>query len=220
VTTHAAAQASGQKPSRFAELLARPEVEERSVLRSRFGFMAFHGGNLERMTDEIAEVAATRAGASSYVVIQKHPLREHLPSTEVRPDQSVILKGFLQHVEVVIALHGYGRNDMWKTVLLGGRNRDLATALAIRLRADLPYFVFDDDLASIPTDLCGQHILNPVNAPPLHGVQVELPPRIRGLTPHASTMDRVDGRIEWTNQLIDGLVAVATAHPASASTST
>jgi phage replication-related protein YjqB (UPF0714/DUF867 family) len=219
VTTHAAAQASGQKPSRFAELLARLEVEERSVLRSRFGFMAFHGGNLERMTDEIAEVAATRSGASSYVVIQKHPLREHLPSTEVRPEQSAILKEFLQHVEVVIALHGYGRNDMWKTVLLGGRNRDLAAALAIRLRADLPYFVFDDDLASIPTDLCGQHVLNPVNAPSLRGVQVELPPRIRGLTPHASTMDRIDGRIEWTNRLIDGLVAVAAAHPSSTKSS-
>jgi phage replication-related protein YjqB (UPF0714/DUF867 family) len=198
-----------QKPTRFAELLARPEVEERCVLRSRFGFMAFHGGNLERMTDEIAEVAAERANASCYAVVQQHPMREHLPSTEVRPEQSPVLKDFLTHVEVVIALHGYGRNDMWKTVLLGGQNRALATELAVRLRADLPEFIFDDDLASIPTDLSGQHPLNPVNAAPFRGVQVELPPRIRGLTPHASEMERVNGRIDWTNRLIDGLVAVA-----------
>jgi phage replication-related protein YjqB (UPF0714/DUF867 family) len=177
--------------------------------------MAFHGGNLERVTDEIAEVAAERANASVYTVVQQHPLREHLPSTEVRPEHSVTLASFLQHVEVVIALHGYGRNDMWTTVLLGGRNRVLAGALSSRLRADLPEFHFDDDLASIPTDLAGQHPMNPVNAPQHAGVQIELPPRIRGLTPHASTMDRVDGRIGWTNRLIDSLVTVATSHQLS-----
>ncbi len=167
------------------------------------------------MTDEIAEAAALRANASCYSVVQQYPMREHLPSTEVRADQSPVLKEFFSHVEVVIALHGYGRNDMWKTVLLGGQNRSLATELAIHLRAELPEFVFDDDLASIPTDLSGQHPLNPVNIPSLRGVQVELPPRIRGLTPHASEMPRTDGRIEWTNRLIDGLVCVAANHPLS-----
>ncbi len=203
------------KPSRFAALLAHPQVEERCTLRSRFGFMAFHGGNLERMTDEIAEVAALRANASVYSVVQQHPLREHLPSTEVRPEHSETLAQFLQHVEVVIALHGYGRNDLWTTVLLGGRNRELATDLGNHLRAELPEFHFDDDLASIPTDLAGQHPMNPVNAPIHAGVQIELPPRIRGLTPHAATMDRIDGRIEWTNRLIDSLVTVAQRHPIS-----
>jgi phage replication-related protein YjqB (UPF0714/DUF867 family) len=205
------------RPSRFATLLAHPQVEERCTLRSRFGFMAFHGGNLERMTDEIAEVAAERADASVYTVVQQHPLREHLPSIEVRPEHSETLASFLSHVEVVIALHGYGRNDMWTTVLLGGRNRDLASALSNRLRTDLPEFLFDDDLASIPTDLAGQHPMNPVNAPSFAGVQIELPPRIRGLTPHASTMERIDGRIGWTNRFIDSLVAVANSHPLTAS---
>ncbi len=171
--------------------------------------MAFHGGNLERMTDEIAEEAARRSEASCYSVVQRYPLREHLPSTEVRPEHSVHLKQFLSHVTVAIALHGYGRNDMWTTVLLGGQNRRFASSMAVQLRAALPDFVFDDDLASIPTDLAGQHRLNPVNAPRCGGVQIELPPRIRGLTPHAQTMDRSDGRIGWTNTLIDVLAAAA-----------
>ncbi len=177
--------------------------------------MAFHGGNLERMTDEIAEAAALRSDASCYSVVQQYPLREHLPSTEVRPEHSLQLQQFLSHVTVAIALHGYGRNDMWTTVLLGGRNRRLATSLACRLRVALPDFIFDDDLASIPTDLAGQHRLNPVNAPNMAGVQIELPPRIRGLTPHAQTMDRSEGRIVWTNTLIEVLADAASVEQTS-----
>lgn len=195
--------------SRFAALLARPEVEERCTLRGAVGFMAFHGGNLERMTDEIAEEAAARSDASCYSVVQQYPLREHLPSTEVRPEHSSQLAQFLSHVSIAIALHGYGRNDMWTTVLLGGQNRSFASSLALRLRVALPDFTFDDDLASIPTDLAGQHRLNPVNAPRLCGVQIELPPRIRGLTPHAAAMDRTNGRISWTNTLIEVLADAA-----------
>jgi phage replication-related protein YjqB (UPF0714/DUF867 family) len=194
----------------FAELLAHPDVEERCVLRGTFGFMAFHGGNLERMTDEIAEVAAERANASVYTVVQRYPLRQHLPSIEVRPEYSTKLASFLDHVEVVIALHGFGRADMWTSVLLGGRNRELAERLANRLRASLPEFEILDDIATIPSDLAGQHPMNPVNRPPKQGVQIELPPRIRGLTPHAHSMLRTDGRIEWTNRLIDELVGLAT----------
>jgi phage replication-related protein YjqB (UPF0714/DUF867 family) len=195
--------------SRFADLLARPEVEEQCVLRGAFGFMAFHGGNLERMTDDIARVAAERSDASYYGVVQAHPLREHLPSTEVRPDCSPVLAGFLAHVDVVIALHGYGRNELWTTVLLGGQNRQLARVVATTCQEVLPDFTFEDDLATIPKDLAGQHPRNPVNLPRNTGVQIELPPRIRGLTPQAATFERVDGRIPWTNTLIDALVQVA-----------
>jgi phage replication-related protein YjqB (UPF0714/DUF867 family) len=195
--------------SRFATLLAHPDCSEEVTLRSTFGFMAFHGGNLERMTDEIGRVAAERSGASFYAVVQQAPLREHLPSTEVQPEHSPNLDSFLSHVDVAIALHGYGRQDFWMTVLLGGRNRELAAALAGELSVTLPDFDHRHDLATIPADLAGQHVKNPVNLPRFGGVQVELPPRIRGLTPHAETMARVDGRIAWTNRLIDALVATA-----------
>ncbi len=194
---------------RFATLLATPGVTEICELRSPFGFMAFHGGNLERMTDEIAEVAAERSGSSLYAVVQAPPLREHLPSTEVNPEASPALARFLSHVEVVVALHGYGRQGLWTSLLVGGTNRQLAHTLADNLRAYLPDYEVVDDPAAIPSDLRGQHPRNPVNRPTGAGVQLELPPRVRGLTPHAAGFERVDGRIAPTDALIDALVATA-----------
>jgi phage replication-related protein YjqB (UPF0714/DUF867 family) len=49
---------------RFTELLAHDGVEEEEevTLRSTFGFMAFHGGNLEEGTDGIAAAAARADG--------------------------------------------------------------------------------------------------------------------------------------------------------------
>ena len=41
----------------FADLLASPGVEEVCVLRGSVGFMAYHGGHLEEMTDVIARKA-------------------------------------------------------------------------------------------------------------------------------------------------------------------
>lgn len=195
---------------RFAELLAQPGVEEESVLRSRFGFMAFHGGNLERMTDEIAAVAAERSGSSLYVVRQPYPMRHHVASSRVRGEDSESLAAFLDHVDAVVAVHGYGREGLWTSMLLGGRNRHLASHLGRHLRLELPDFHVVDDLEAIPADLAGQHPHNPVNVPRLAGVQLELPPRVRGLTPHAVSMDRHEGRITWTNALIRALTVTAT----------
>ncbi len=193
----------------FAELLAHPNVTEVCELRNRFGFMAFHGGNLERGTDDIALTAAARSGSSVYAVIQEHPLREHLPSSKVTPDASTSLALFLEHVDMVIAVHGYGREGHWMSLLLGGSNRALATATAGHLRGALPDFSIVDHVESIPSELRGVHPDNPVNRPRFGGVQIELPPRVRGLTPHAAGMERIDGRIRWTNSTIDALVATA-----------
>ena len=101
----------------FADLLAHPGVEEVCDLRSRFGLMAFHGGNLEPGTDEIAARAAERAGASLYAVVQPGDLYWHVPSVAFDPDVSPALAAFVEHVDVVVALHGYGRQDMWTTLL-------------------------------------------------------------------------------------------------------
>ena len=48
-------------PQSLSELLADAGVLEECTLRSRFGFMAIHGGGLEQMTDVIAERAADAA---------------------------------------------------------------------------------------------------------------------------------------------------------------
>jgi phage replication-related protein YjqB (UPF0714/DUF867 family) len=164
------------------ELLRQPGVVEAVELGSEFGFMAFHGG-LEGGTELIAAAAAEQSGASVYTVIQPVDLSWHVPSAEVSPVHSERLARFLDHVEVAVALHGYGRRDRSADVLLGGRNRGLASHLAAHLRAHAPTFAFIDDLDAIPVELRGLHPDNPVNRPRAAGVQIELPPRARGASP-------------------------------------
>jgi phage replication-related protein YjqB (UPF0714/DUF867 family) len=167
---------------RFAELLAHDGVEEEVVLRSTFGFMAFHGGNLEEGTDGIAAAAAAASDASLYAVRQPEGLRWHIPSTQVTPDDSPSLASFLTHIDVVVAVHGYGRDGMWTTLLLGGRNRTLAAHLATHLRAGMPDYTVIDELDEVPRELRGVHRANPVNRCAGGGVQLELPPRTRSRT--------------------------------------
>lgn len=187
----------------FAELLAHEGVEELCELRSRFGFMAFHGGNLEKGTDSVALEAASTAGASLYAVVQPADLRWHIPSTAVRPAESPALARFLDHVDVVVALHGYGAEGYWTTLLLGGRNRELAAHVGSSLRSTLTPHDYEvvDDLESIPSRLRGVHPDNPVNLPRGGGVQLELPPRVRGTSPLSKP--------EYTSALIEGLAAAA-----------
>jgi len=167
----------------FADLLAHDGVREVMTLRSSFGFMAFHGGSLEKGTDDIAEQAAAAAGASLYAVIQPPDLRWHIPSAEVDPTASPALAAFLDHVDTVVAVHGFGRPGMFTTILLGGTNRDLARSLGERLRPVLPDYRVVDDLDDVPAELRGLHPDNPVNRPRRAGTQLELPPRVRGLGP-------------------------------------
>src|SRR4029077_18942460 len=121
----------------FAELLATPGVEEHAVLAGPVGLLAFHGG-LEGGTEVIATEVAGASGASLYTVVQPPTLRWHLPSHEVGAGASPLLAGLLAHVDVAIAVHGYGRPGRRQHLLLGGRNRDLAADLAAALRRHLP----------------------------------------------------------------------------------
>jgi phage replication-related protein YjqB (UPF0714/DUF867 family) len=167
----------------FADLLARPGVEEVCELRSGFGFMAFHGGALEEMTDVIARAAAERTGASYYGVHQPKGDELHLPSIHHDPAYSPRLSQFVAHVHTVITVHGYGRPGFFARLLLGGQNRLLAEHLGSILRAHLPAYEVLTDVDQIPPELRGLHSRNPVNLPPHRGVQLELPPRVRGTTP-------------------------------------
>ena len=168
----------------FEDLLAEPGVEEVLALRSRVGFLAFHGGSLERMTDVVAIDAAERSGASVYAVVQPPGLRWHIRSVDVTPDASPALAAFVDHVDVAIAIHGFGREGFWTSLLLGGRNRELARHVGMHLRGSLPDYAILDDLEDVPVELRGLHPRNPVNLPRGGGVQIELPPRVRGTTPH------------------------------------
>ena len=168
---------------RFAELLAHDGVDEDLELRSTFGVMAVHGGNLEEGTARIAAAVAEQSGASLYAVRQPVGLRWHLPSVEIDPADSPALTRFLDHVRVVIAVHGYYRQGWFTTLLLGGQHRELAAHVGRHLRSAMPDdYVVIDELDEIPVELRGIHRANPVNRPRLAGVQLELPPRTRSRT--------------------------------------
>lgn len=192
----------------FGELLAHPGVEEVCELRGRFGFMAYHGGSLEEMTDVVARRAAEQSGASYYGVHQPADLQWHIPSVRIDPADSPALTAFLDHVEVVVTVHGYGRAGLWTSLLLGGQNRSLATHVGRRLRAALPAYDVATDLDRIPIELRGLHPRNPVNLPVGGGAQLELPPRVRGSSPLWWDWEG-PGPVPHTVALIDALAEAA-----------
>ena len=198
----------GRGPQSLRELLARPGVVERCELRSPFGLMAIHGGGLEQMTDVIAAAAAARADASCYAVLHPDDVAHHLSSLRYRPEESGSLAAFLDHVQVVVSIHGYGRKGSWTSILAGGRNRRLAAAIAAEASARLPDYEVVTELTRIPTELRGLSSRNPVNVPSAAGVQLELPPRVRGLSP-LSPPPGADGLSPPTRALIEVLADVA-----------
>ncbi len=197
--------------SRFAAALSRDGTTEHCQLRSTFGFLAFHGGALEATTDVIASSAAQLAGASYYGIV--HPGDQpHFPSIEVDPQHSALLAGFLGHVEVVVAIHGFGRQGYFTSLLLGGRNRPLAEHIAGHLRTALPAYDAITELERIPRGLRGLHERNPVNLPPCAGVQIELPPRVRGSSPLWWDWEG-PGPTPHTARLIEALAAASISWP-------
>lgn len=193
-------------PQSFSELLADPAVDEDSTLRSRFGFLAIHGGGLEQMTDVIAERAADAAAASVYVVRHPDHYPHHLRSALYRPGESERLAEFLDHVDVAVSVHGYGRLGRSTHLLAGGRHRALAEHLASHI--DIPGYQVVTDLDAIPCELRGMHPDNPVNRVRGGGAQLELSPRVRGLGPR-SGIPGDDGLSLATSTLVQGLIAAA-----------
>jgi phage replication-related protein YjqB (UPF0714/DUF867 family) len=193
-------------PRSLSELLAHPGVVENSTLRSRFGFLAIHGGGLEQMTEVIAERAADATGASVYVLRHPDHYPHHLPSALYRAQESERLAEFLDHVDVAVSLHGYGRIGRSTQLLAGGRNRALAEHLARHVV--VPGYQVITDLNAIPRELRGLHPDNPVNRVRGGGTQLELTPRVRGISPR-SGMPGEDGLTTATSALVQGLVATA-----------
>jgi len=193
----------------LSDLLTYDGVSEECVLRSTFGFMAFHGGSLEEMTDIVASRADERVGASYYGIQLPDNLEWHIPSHKVTADQSPLLDAFLSHVNIVITVHGFGRAGYFTSLLLGGRNRRLASHLGDSLRKHLPAYRIIDELDDIPGNLRGMHQDNPVNVVEHAGVQLELPPRVRGSSPLWWDWEG-PGLTPHTESLIDALVECAT----------
>ena len=174
----------------FDRLLAHPEVSERLELGSTVGVMALHGG-IEKKTDTIASEVAARTGASLYLVHQSERLRWHVPSIHYDPEASEQLASFLDHVEIAVSLHGFGRRHLKRTVLVGGASDGLAADMSRRLQGATRLNVLTGD--EIPPGLMGRHPANPVNLPRDGGVQLELSHSCRH-APHVdSLIDAVSG---------------------------
>jgi phage replication-related protein YjqB (UPF0714/DUF867 family) len=186
----------------LAELLALPGVKEECVLRSAVGFMALHGGSQDRGTHEIASRAAEQAGASFYAIVQPRDLRVHLTSRHHDPDHSERLQAFLQRVQIAISVHGFGRDAFsfrvdpvqgvviepygpalrgsqtgpLRGIIVGGRNADLLEIARRQLHDRFAGYRVADERVRL-----GFHPDNPANLPSERGIQVELPPGLRGI---------------------------------------
>ena len=198
-----------KKIQSFTELLSSPEITEEIEIRSSFGVCALHGGGLERATEAVARDVAKNTDSSYYAVIQPEGSRIHLSSKYFDPNQSSKLGQFLEKIDTLISIHGYGKEDDFWALLLGGSNRELAYHLAGSLREVLPeeYRVVDQ-MDNIPPPLRGVHPDNPVNFPINGGVQIEIPPGLRWNREYNFWSD-ADGtpRSEDLNKLIKGLVS-------------
>ena len=187
------------------DLLAEPGVQEHCQLRSRVGILALHGGSQDRGTDLIAGPAAERAGASYYAIIQPPWLRRHLRSRCHDPADSAALQRFLGHVDVAISVHGFGRDGFvvyidparglvvepygparqglqrgpLRGIIVGGLNPDLVAETRTVLDGRFEGFTVADGRVRL-----GFHPDNPVNLPSGRGVQIELPPGLRGIGPY------------------------------------
>lgn len=216
---------------RLAELLEQRGVVEHCTLRSPVGFMALHGGSQDRGSDTIARRAAEAAGASYYAIVQPPDLRVHIPSHRHDPADSPTMTRFLAHVDVVLSVHGFGRDSLrllpdpgvgllvepygppmkdgqrgpFGGAILGGRNRPLAARVRHHLEARLPGWRFVDEEHRLGP-LAGRHPANPVNLPPRAGVQVELPPGLRGIGPLGEVLVPAD-----EDPLVDEVVAALAA---------
>jgi phage replication-related protein YjqB (UPF0714/DUF867 family) len=158
------------------------------------------------MTDVIAERAADGAAASVYALRHPDHYPHHLSSALYLAQESQRLTEFLDHVDVVVSLHGYGRIGRSTQLLAGGRNRELAKHLARHV--NVPGYQVITDLADIPRELRGMHPDNPVNRTRGGGTQLELTPRVRGISPRSGLIGD-DGLTPATSQLVQGLIATA-----------
>jgi len=211
------------------ELLAIPGVEEECVLRSKVGFMALHGGSQDRGTDQIARRAAEQAGASYYAIVHPKGLRIHLTSRLHDPEDSACMRAFLEHVDVAISVHGFGRDGfaLWfdpgrglvvepygpatrgnqtgplRGIIVGGQNKPLLDAARTLFHERFAGYHVADERVRL-----GFHRDNPVNLPAGHGVQIELPPGLRGIGDFGETLvPRQDGVV---GDVVTALVELAT----------
>ncbi|MBW2069903.1 MAG: poly-gamma-glutamate hydrolase family protein [Deltaproteobacteria bacterium] len=158
-------------------------VVESLQLRGPLGVLAPHGGGIEPGTEAIARFVASESGASLYVFSGRLPSGNralHCPSHQLEPDRHPLLEKFINHVSLVLSIHGHGRSQ--RQVYVGGLNKSLLESLADLLRHGLPEYEWISDWQQIPSSLRGRDPNNIVNLAPSKGIQLELPLMLRQTT--------------------------------------
>jgi phage replication-related protein YjqB (UPF0714/DUF867 family) len=138
------------------------------------------------------------------------------------------MRAFLDHVEIVISVHGFGRDGfaLWidpgrglvvepygpelrgsqtgplRGIILGGLNADLLDNTRQVLHGRFAGYHLADERVRL-----GFHPDNPVNRPPAHGVQIELPPGLRGIGDLGECLVPTEGGV--VVEVIDALVELA-----------
>ena len=171
--------------------------------------MAFHGGALERQTDRIARgrrrrrrrVAVRRrapaTGPAALPVDRRAPRRVAGAARVPRPRRRRRHRARLR-----------ARRDVHVAAPRRAQPRARRRARRRAGRRPCPTTRSSTDLEAIPRELRGLHPDNPVNVPPHGGVQIELPPRVRGLGPRWADWTG-DGFVPPAAALVDALARVA-----------
>ena len=213
----------------LVDLLAIPGMREECVLRSKVGFLALHAGSQDRGTEQIARRAAENAGASYYAIEHPPQLRVHLTSRLHDPKHSRQLQAFLEHIDIAISVHGFGRDGfaLWvdpdrgllvepygpairgsqtgplRGIIVGGLNAELLQAARELFEQRFEGYHVADERVRL-----GFHPDNPVNLPSAHGVQVELPPGLRGIGEFGEFL--APRPTELVNEVVVVLIELAT----------
>ena len=88
-----------------------PGIREERILRSNVGFMALHGGFAGPRHPTRSPEGQPKKPARPTTPLSSLPaLRVHLTSRLHNPDDSAHLRSFLEHVDVAISVHGFGRD--------------------------------------------------------------------------------------------------------------
>ena len=170
-----------------------------------------------------------RTGASYYAIVQPPGRRVHLTSRLHDPACSANLRAFLDHVSVAISVHGFGRDGfaLWldpdrglivepygpsirgrqtgplRGIIVGGLNAQLHGVARSLFHGRFEGYHVADERVRL-----GFHPQNPVNLPSSHGVQIELPPGLRGIGDFGEELiPRQNGLV---TQVVAALVELAT----------
>lgn len=162
----------------FQIALADPGMQEYSELHSNIGIMAFHGGAIEKGTEQIARCIANKTNSSFYIASGRKPANNlilGIDPTNILQTDSQKLSDFIFSVKTSVSILGHNRDDK---IYIGGLNKELRLKIALQLAKAFPGRVVSD-VSKMSNEFSAISEKNIVNAPIYKGVQINLPKSLR-----------------------------------------